>query len=48
MGTHMVTVSRIMAELIRRGLISKSGREIVIEREDELWRVIRAESNLRY
>lgn len=48
LGTHMVTVSRIMAELIRRGLISKSGREIVIEREDELWRVIRAESNLRY
>ncbi len=48
LGTHTVTVSRIMAELIRRGFISKSGREIVIEREDELWRVIQAESDLRY
>lgn len=48
LGTHTVTVSRIMAELLRRGFISKAGREIVIEREDELWSVIQAESYLRY
>lgn len=48
LGTHPVTVSRIMASLKRNGLLTKSGREIVIEREDGLWSLIRAESSLDY
>lgn len=48
LGTHTVTVSRIMAGLIRRGFISKAGRKIVIEREDKLWNVIQEEEELQY
>lgn len=48
LGTHTVTVSRIMAKLIKKGFITKTGRVIVIEQEDGLQKVIQSESYLHY
>lgn len=48
LGTHPVTVSRIMARMKKEGWLSKSGREIIIENEPALRRLIESESGFDY
>lgn len=48
LGTHPVTVSRIMAKLKREGWLSKNSREIVIENEAALRELIESEAPLSY
>ncbi len=48
LGTHPVTVSRIMAKLKREGWLSKNSREIIIEDEEALRKLIETESSLAY
>ncbi len=48
LGCHPVTVSRIMAKLKQLGYLQKSGRELVIAREDDLIRLMDSEINFKY
>ena len=48
LGTHAVTVSRIMAKLKQCGYISKIGRSVILEREDMLAELMMERMPLEY
>lgn len=48
LGTHPVTVSRIMAKLKKEGYLSKSGKEIVVAQPEKLDRLIHSKTSLDY
>lgn len=48
LGTHPVTVSRIMAKLKKEGYLSKSGKEIIVDEPENLDRLIHSKTSLDY
>ncbi len=48
LGIHIVTVSRIMAQLKQRGLVEKHGRRIILTKPDEIKKVIAEKKNFDF
>lgn len=48
LGCHPVTVSRIMAKLKHLGYLKKSGRELVIEKEEKLIDLMESDPGFKY
>ena len=48
LGCHPVTISRIMAKLRQLGYLQKSGRELIISREEDLVRLMDSDAEFKY